>query len=438
MASLLLGKSREEWIKVCSSPGFCQDMDDSHMENTMHILSLSYYDLPCHLKTCLLHLCIFPDDSLIDKDYLIWKWIAKGFVEEKPGRGLFEAGEEYFHNLINKSLIQGVDSEVYGIMDCCCIHDMVLDLIVSKSREANFVSDGTLSQSHTRRLAHKSTELDLTRDTHVNLPQVRSFIVWRCDIVKWALDPRFKLIRVLALERCTIREGCHSLEHIGNLLHLRYLGIRCYSWVDELPEGLGALKFLQTLNLEDTGTFDEMPCTIGKLTQLVCLRAPQISASVGVIGKLTSLEELQIAGPGGSDEPRRQFVKELGNLCELKVLKSDTTLKNINETMQTDLMQSLGNLQKMEHLTLGDSIRSTVNMKAWDAAVPSRDLRCLFLQIISFPKLPSWIKSAHLPSLSHLEIHVHDLDKQGLVALGGLSELCYLRPKNIFNGNNNN
>jgi len=169
-----------------------------------------------------------------------------------------------------------------------------------------------------------------------------------------------------------------------------------------------------------------LPCSIGKLTQLVCLRAPQISASVGVIGKLTSLEELQIAGPGGSDEPRRQFVKELGNLCELRVLKSDTTLKNINESMQTDLMQSLGNLQKMEHRTLVDSIRSTVNKKAWDAAVPSRDLRCLFLHIISFPKLPSWIKSAHLPSLSHLEIRADDVDDQSLKALGSLPVLCYL------------
>jgi hypothetical protein len=73
--------------------------------------------------------------------------------------------------------------------------------------------------------------------------------------------------------------------------------------------------------------------------------------------------------------------------------------------MHIDLMKSLGNLQKMQHLTLDDAF-GIVNMNVWDAAVPSRGLRCLFLPNIKFPKLPSWINSAHLPSLSHLEIYV--------------------------------
>ncbi|XP_066334283.1 disease resistance protein Pik-2-like [Miscanthus floridulus] len=148
MASLLLGKSREEWIEVCNSPGFYGDKDERHMDNTMHILSLSYYDLPSHLKTSVLYLIVFPEDTLIDKDSLIWKWISENFVEKKQGRWSFEVGEEYVHDLINRSMIQGVDSKVYGIMDGCRVHDMVLDLILSKSKEENFVSDGgTLSQS---------------------------------------------------------------------------------------------------------------------------------------------------------------------------------------------------------------------------------------------------------------------------------------------------
>ena len=258
----------------------------------MSILSLSYYDLPSHLKTCLLYLSIFPKDSLIDKGSLIWKWIAEGFVEKKLGRGLFEVGEEYFLELINRNMIQGVDSEVIGIMDGCHVHDMVLDFIVSMSCKENFVSvDGTLSPSQARRLALKNRELDLTRD---NLPQVRSFIFWGCHIDNWALHPMLKLIRVLALEGCTFGVGCHNLEPIGNLLHLRYLGIQG-SWIEKLPGGIGKLKFPQTLELESTTNLDlELPCSIGKLTQLVCLRAQDLMAPDGVIGRLTSLEELQM------------------------------------------------------------------------------------------------------------------------------------------------
>lgn len=93
-------------------------------------------------------------------------------------------------------------------------------------------------------------------------------------------------------------------------------------------------------------------------------------------------------------------------------------------------MLSLGKLKKMRHLTLGDpSITSfNINMHArdWDAAVAFQDLRCLFFPCTLFDRLPSWISSSHLPSLSHLEIRVGDVDEQGLKALGGLPELYYL------------
>jgi disease resistance protein RPM1 len=96
MASLLVGKSMGEWLEVCDSTGF-RDKD------TMGILSLSYYDLPLHLRTCLLYLSAFPEDAIIDKNSLIWRWIAEGFVLKKEGIGLFEDGEGYFNDLVNRS-----------------------------------------------------------------------------------------------------------------------------------------------------------------------------------------------------------------------------------------------------------------------------------------------------------------------------------------------
>jgi len=88
MASMLVGKKTEDWLAVCNSPGFYRGNDGQQAHDTEWILSLSYYDLPMHLKTCLLCLSVYPEDYFIRKDILIWRWIAEGFVEMKAGTSL--------------------------------------------------------------------------------------------------------------------------------------------------------------------------------------------------------------------------------------------------------------------------------------------------------------------------------------------------------------
>ena len=126
MASLLVGKSRNDWFEVCNSPGFYGGRDNRQVDDTEWILSLSYYDLPSHLKTCLLYLSVYPEDYEIEKDSLIWKWVAEGFIEKKTGTSLFQRGEEYFHQLINRSMIQGVESEVDYLSLTLCLKCVLL------------------------------------------------------------------------------------------------------------------------------------------------------------------------------------------------------------------------------------------------------------------------------------------------------------------------
>jgi disease resistance protein RPM1 len=106
-SSLLANKlgNMKEWYEFCESIGSGLGSNPD-MENMRKILSLSYYDLPAHLKTCLLYLSVFPEDYEIESDRLIWRWIAKDFVPTgERGKNLFELGQSYFIELLNRSLI---------------------------------------------------------------------------------------------------------------------------------------------------------------------------------------------------------------------------------------------------------------------------------------------------------------------------------------------
>ncbi|XP_062181941.1 disease resistance protein RGA5-like [Phragmites australis] len=443
MASLLVGKPREEWCELYSAIGFGHK-DNRHVENTMRILSFSYYDLPSHLRICLLYLSAFPEDYFIEKDPLIWKWIAEGFVHEKQGNlSLFELGEGYFNDLLNRSMIQAVENEWDGIVVGCSVHDMVLDLIRSLSCEENFVAildnvEGTLSQSNVRRLSHQNRTVrnNTHQANHMDMPQVRSYIASRCRINRLVLLSSFKLLRVLAIENCRFGGDCHlenglfredfHLENLGNLLHLRYLGLRGTN-IRELPKEIGDLKFLQTLDVAET-SITELPASVVLLTQLVCLRADWLNTSVlDGIGKLTSLEELKIL-VGRDDKSQRRFVKELGSLRELRVL--ETSIDDVmDESQQRELVESLRNLHKIQHLTLYIYTPEVVDIATWEAAgfTLPRHLRYLALYWIEFSRLPSCINPTRLPNLTSLELCVASLDERDLNLLGWLTELRYLQ-----------
>ncbi|XP_062186624.1 disease resistance protein Pik-2-like [Phragmites australis] len=109
------------------------------LEGMKHIVTLSYNHLPHGLKGCMMYLSIFPEDNEINKDRLLRRWIAKGLVPEKRGLTPMEVAESYLDELVSRNMVVphfGYDGKV----ESCRVHDMLLEVMVSKSLECNFIS----------------------------------------------------------------------------------------------------------------------------------------------------------------------------------------------------------------------------------------------------------------------------------------------------------
>ncbi|OEL22687.1 Protein TPR2 [Dichanthelium oligosanthes] len=401
IASLLANKPREDWSEVYKSIGFGHGGNDD-VDNTRKILSFSYYDLSSHLKPCLLYLSVFLEDQVIKKNSLIWKWIAEGFIHEEQasGVGLFELGERYFFELINRSMIQPVETDECYV-DGCHVHDMVFDLVLSLSSHENFITvlDGDEWQKLLGSIA-------------------RRILLQRIQEHNRATDS--------LMDECQVEEDGDQC-HLGSLLHLRYLRLSD-TGIYELPREVRYLKFLQTLDLWESGSIVELPKDVGLLTQLVCLRVDwDIGVPAGLIGKLTSLQELWIRPP--DDDVEMQFVKELGMLRELRVLM--TCIHVTSEIMEKALWESLGNLHNIRTL---DVQGSPLDMDGTEHTgfLSSRHLQYLCLKCFVFSGLPAWMKSSLALSLSHLDLTVPVVNEQDMETLARLFVFCIQMTGNHF------
>ncbi|XP_048545903.1 disease resistance protein RGA5-like isoform X1 [Triticum urartu] len=363
---------------------------------------------------------------MVRKDTLIWKWVAEGFIQEESGVGLFEIGERYFNELINRNMIQPVEISHRGITVGCHVHDMMADIICSMAHERHFVAllyrneqQHTSTEVRARRLAFHGEGVEEHYPlAYIDMSIVRSFNAIRCDATMMPSLASFEVLRVLTIEDCSnfqLEGNAYSLEPIRKLLHLRYLGL----WktpVHELPE-VKNIKHLEVLDLRQTG-IPELPESVSLLRRLKCLRADGGSTRVpDWIGSLTCLEELSLNDVSSCPN----FVKEVSKLTELRDLK--VWIRWLDERSKKALVKSLGNLQKIQVLHLDGGL--WIEDAEWEGYVPPRQLRCLSLRTKS-SRLPRWIKDSFLPNLSHLSVDVRVVEAEDLTILGSFPELMTL------------
>ncbi|CAM0954138.1 unnamed protein product [Alopecurus aequalis] len=342
ISSLLatIRETKEEWDRVRDS--ILSSKDKSNVIETMnYILSLSYFDLPRHLRSCLLYLALFPEDKVIERQRLVCRWISEGFIHGESGKDLMELGEEYFHQLVNRSLIQPVNIGYDGKVGFCRVHDIILDFLIAKSSEENFCTilkkqckpDGVV-----RRLSLMGTEDDEIV-SKLDLSHTRSISVFG-NVKRLPLLGKSKSLRVLDLQDCDKLEN-HHINDIERLYQLRYLDIS-YSGITELPRKIGELLYLETLIT--SSTLGELPESTTQLRRLARLFVSIDCKLPDRFGNLVNLQELDCINAF-----QLKHVEELGKLTNLRKLKISLSTYglegNVLEQSKEKLVSSLCKLE---------------------------------------------------------------------------------------------
>ncbi|GFY94826.1 NB-ARC domain-containing disease resistance protein [Actinidia rufa] len=273
LGGLLSRKHPDEWSKFQNNMWRHVREDKTVVK---HILALSFYDLPHHLKSCFLYLGLFPEDFEIDARKLYRLWVAEGFIK------LYEESEdmaaEYLKELCDRSLLQVAKTKWRRIISCR-IHDLLRDFAIEKAKELNFLQlyDGELVPNSRRLAFHCGFQRFVSLD-HSKL-RLRTFHLFQLENESAEIDQlmlvckKLRLLRVLILwdlpfNRFQGGEKNIIAEAIGKLIHLRCLELN-YVQIHDLSPFIGKLQALQTLELK--GDFCDpilLPDEICKVKQL--------------------------------------------------------------------------------------------------------------------------------------------------------------------------
>uniref|UniRef100_A0A453QA57 Uncharacterized protein n=1 Tax=Aegilops tauschii subsp. strangulata TaxID=200361 RepID=A0A453QA57_AEGTS len=265
-------KTNDHWSKVCKSL-FPEQVAPLTLEGVTRILDYCYNDLPADLKTCSLYLSIFPKGSKISKKRLTRRWISECFVAEKQGLSAEEVAETYFNQLVSRKIIRPVDHSSNGKVKSFKVHDMILEYIVSKSSEENFI---TVVGGHwlmptpsnkVRRLSMQSSGSKHGNSTKgMNLSQVRSLTAFGSQNRRLPFHSfNNGIIQVLDLEGWKGLTNKH-MNDICKMLVLKYLSLR-RTEVSEIPSKIEKLQYLETLDIRETNV-GVLPKAFGQLKQL--------------------------------------------------------------------------------------------------------------------------------------------------------------------------
>ncbi|KAF8765585.1 hypothetical protein HU200_008403 [Digitaria exilis] len=312
----------------------------------------NYQACPHLLKKCVFYLSLFTQSSMIRQSRLVRRWIAEGYSEGTDSNSIVEYTQNLLHELANLGITEHPQQTPTGAgnRSSCQINSFFLEYVISREMEENIflalevsILQGEGSVNTQRVGQHLTIGSSWKRDKFVfenmDFSRLRSLTVsreWR----PFLISDRMRVLRVLDLEDTNVADG--DIEQVVKLLpRLKFLGLRRCTKVSSLPESMGELRHLQTLDIRHTSVA-KLPKSITRLQKLQYIRAATrvalmeenpstpwrrsqgtVDACDGImvptgIGGLTALHTLgvlDISARGG-----KAILNELKNLTQLKKL----------------------------------------------------------------------------------------------------------------------
>ncbi|KAG0523853.1 hypothetical protein BDA96_07G158800 [Sorghum bicolor] len=365
------------------------------------------------------------------------RWIAEGFICEERGLSKQEVAENNFYELINKSMVQPVHVGYDGKARACQVQDMMLELIISKSIEDNFISlvghgqtDLVNRDGPIRRLSvqHIDQELMSVLENQ-DLSHARSLTVITSSCIKHLPSiAKFETLRVLDFEDCDNLQE-YDMNGIDKLFQLKYLNLR-NTYISELPSGIVRLYDLETLDLRES-IIEELPSRIVQLTKLqyLLVRTGYRSSRTKIPDGIANMNNLRVITGFNITNSSLGAVEELGNLTNLAMLHlqldgSGSEKYKRHEEMLLSSLCKLGTC-KLQSLWISSEYSTPLQfLDSW-SPLPSCLRRFDMSTSYYLPKMPKWIAPA-LASLAYLNINLVKATEEDLGILGQMPALISL------------
>ncbi|PSS19402.1 Disease resistance RPP13-like protein [Actinidia chinensis var. chinensis] len=376
---------RNSWPDINKSNDEMMYMMEPKVEDTMDPAHLSkvFFDLPRHVRHCLLCFLLFPEKAVIRRRVMIYLWIADSDLERM---------DEYIANkILDKLTKSGLIKPVYQKFrlepDSCTMSLSVRSTLSEiAEREGCYKYD-----QHLINVGEAIIDSELYEEkvylTTLYLGRWQSSTTHHIEVantnmLRWSNN--LEKLRFLSLQGISLISELPSF--ISKLTHLEILDLRACHNLEEIPHAIGSLMWLTHLDMSECYFLEYIPKSLGNLTRLQVLKGFFI---------------------GDSKEKKLSCtLDDLSRLQDLRKLNIYTSAEDFPTEKHLNALQKFGALRKLTISWGGCSLlgeNDTNPLGKSPLALPFT-LEKLELQCFRWKSPPSWLRLADMKQLKNLYI----------------------------------